>query len=123
MSSCPKLGAVEVPVPPEEIAKGWDKVNWVMVVVARVDVALTVKPEPVLKVNRPEVAIGLVPLPNKMSLAVMAELPVPPFWTGNIPETSAVKEAWPLYREPPLDLTKPLVKDDNVVEPLDATVK
>ena len=52
------------------------------VVVARLDVALTVNPDPVLKVNRDEVAIGLVPLPNKISVAVKVASPVPPFCTG-----------------------------------------
>lgn len=67
-----------------------------MVVVAKVEVALTVKPLPAEKVNNEDVAKGLVPLPNNISPAVTAELPVPPLVTGRTPATSEVREACPL---------------------------
>jgi len=54
-----------------------------------------------VKVKLEEVAIGLVPLPNKMSLAVMAWEPVPPLATGKMPETEAeLKDTAELYKAP-----------------------
>ena len=46
------------------------------------------KPLAVEKVKLEEVARGEVPLPNRMSLAVTAVLPVPPLPTGRVPLTS-----------------------------------
>ena len=105
-------------------------VRLVMVVVAKVEVALTVSPEVVLKVNKDDVATGLVPLPNKMSLAVKAGAPVPPLATGRMPVTLVVRSTAdgamsavltkPLNRAPPLvERTRPaVVREDRVVEPL-----
>lgn len=42
-----------------------------------------------LKVKFVDVAIGLVPLPNNISVAVTAVEPVPPLLTGRIPEVIA----------------------------------
>ena len=44
-----------------------------------------------VKVKFELVAMGLVPLPNRMSLAVTAELPVPPLATGKTPVTLEVR--------------------------------
>ena len=49
-------------------------------------------------------------------------VPIPPLVTAKTPETSEVKEAWPLNKEPPEERTRPVPKDDKVVEPLAATV-
>ena len=78
----------KVPVPAEIVLPlTVVTVKLVMVVVAKVDVALTVSPLAVVKVNSEEVAMGLVPLPNRISLAVMFPEPVPPLVTGRIPLT------------------------------------
>ena len=58
-------------------------VSWVMVVVAKLEVAETAKPEAAVKVKLVEVAMGLEPLPNSTSLAVKAETPVPPLATDS----------------------------------------
>ena len=62
-------------------------VSWVAVVVAKVEVALTVNPEAVVKVKLVEVPTAEVPEPNRMSLAVKAGAPVPPLATGRMPFT------------------------------------
>jgi len=61
---------------------------------------VTVNVLPPTKVKLEEVAIGLVPLPKRMSLAVIAWLPVPPLATGNIPVTLEVKSIVPLVISP-----------------------
>ena len=53
----------------------------------------------------------------------VVEVPVPPLVAPKTPVISEVKEARPLNREPPLVLlTKPVVKEERVVEPFWATV-
>lgn len=69
------------PNPPDVNPSGWDSVRFVIVVVANVEVALTVKPAAPLKVKPDEVATAFVPLPNKTSLAVKLFAPVPPLET------------------------------------------
>ena len=68
-----------------------ETVSWVIVVVARVEVALTVSPAVVEKVNSEEVAMGLLSLPNKMSPAVKALAPVPPLATESRPVKPGMK--------------------------------
>jgi hypothetical protein len=74
-----------------ESCKAPERASLVIVVVAKVEVAFTVKPEVVLKVNNEEVANGEVLLPNRISPAVTEVLPVPPFPTGKVPVTLVVK--------------------------------
>ena len=88
ISSCPLVvGAEEIPVPPDVTPKTWPKVKLLIVVVAKVLVALTVNPPVEVKVNRDEVATGLVPLPNRISDEVKLAAPVPPLATDRVPET------------------------------------
>ena len=68
------------------------------------------------------VATAEVPLPKRMLLAVKALAPVPPLATGNIPETSAVKETEPMFNSPPMLLTTPVPREERVVEPEGAMV-
>ena len=58
-----------------------------------------------------------VPLPKRMSLAVKAWAPVPPLATGRVPETSEVKDTWPMLSSPEIALTTPEPREDRVVEP------
>ena len=52
------------------------------------------------------------------------EVPVPPLATPNTPETSLVKEARPLNKAPAeVERTRPVVKEETVVEPLVVTEK
>jgi hypothetical protein len=68
--------------------------------------------------------VTLVPLMTKPTRVVPKVLElVPPLATGRMPVTSAVREAWPMNREPALALTTPVPKEDRVVEPLEATAK
>ena len=85
-----------------------------------------------LKVKLEEVAMGLVPLPKRMSLAVMDKEPVPPLATGRIPVTLVVRSivefkmselvTRPLNKGPAAHLTSPVPKELKVVEPLEPTV-
>ena len=105
-------------------------VSWVAVVVAKVEVALTVRPPAVVKVKLVLVPTAEVPEPNKMSLAVKAGAPVPPLATGRMPVTLVVRSTAegamsavltkPLNRAPAeVERTKPaVVREDRVVEPL-----
>jgi hypothetical protein len=92
----------------------------ITVVVAKVEVALTVSP-PLAKVKSEEVATP-APLPNRMSLAVRKEKPVPPAATGKTPVTSelpAPRLTPPIYRLPEaVDRTLPAVKEAKVAEPV-----
>ncbi len=48
---------------------------------------------------------------------------VPPFATGNIPETSAVKDTVPLYKAPAeVERTTPEIKEEIVVDPPPSTL-
>ena len=63
-----------------------------------------------------------MPLPTRRSNEVKLAAPVPPLATGKTPLTSEVKEARPLNSEPPVERTRPVPKEDKVVEPSALTV-
>ena len=73
-----------------------------------------------------------VPLPIKISPTEKVEVPVPPFTIGKTPTTLLVKSMlafWisefvtrPLNNNPPDDLTKPVPRDEIVVDPFPSTV-
>jgi len=69
----------------------------------------------------PVMLVSLVTKPTRVVPKVLE--PVPPLTTGNIPETSLVKETWPLFNSPPMDLTTPEPSEDNVVLPKALTLK
>ena len=62
------------------------------------------------KVKFDEVAMGLMPLPNRMSLAAMDWEPVPPFATGRIPATFEVKSMDPA-KSALVTLPTPMVRE------------
>ena len=66
--------------------------------------------------------VTLVPLVTKpTSVVPSVEELVPPLAMGRIPLTSEVNEACPLYKDPELDLTSPVPREERVVEPFEAT--
>jgi hypothetical protein len=88
-------------------------VSWAIVVVARVEVALTVRPEAVVKVKLEEVAMALVPLPNNISPAVRLAAPVPPLATESCPCQPKVRALLAIL---PVTLV-PLMTNTTNVEP------
>ena len=59
--------------------------------VAREEVAVTLRPDAVVKVNKELVPTALVPLPNKTSLEVRLLAPVPPRATESCPVKFGMK--------------------------------
>ena len=93
-------------------------VKAVAVVVARVEVALTVSPE-VPKVKLELVAMGLTPLPNRMSEAVRLAAPVPPLETPSCPcqpKVKALEEMLPVTLVPLVTEVTTLLPREMLVE-------
>jgi hypothetical protein len=74
----------------------------------------------VLLAIEPVIFVSLDVKPTKVVPRV--EELVPPLRTGSIPETSAVREACPMFNSPPMDLTRPVPREAMVVEPSALTV-
>ena len=111
-------------VPVESAARSWP--CWVGAVVVPVPPLAADRAEVQPKVKallaiEPVTLVSLITKPTRVVPKV--EEAVPPLAMGRMPETSAVKEAWPMLSSPLIALTMPLPKEERVVEPTVLTFK